>query len=56
MKKFKKIKIMDKMIRKAFIEEHGKRAYNAFISRSPRFGGGTIHLIIANGLLTELYS
>ena len=51
-----KKKITDKMLREAFREEHGKRAYNAHISRSPRNGGGTIHLIIANGLSTELYS
>lgn len=49
-------KITDKMLREAFREEHGKRAYRAFISRSPRYGGGTIHLIIAGGLSTELYS
>lgn len=51
-----KKKITDKMLRQAFKEEHGKRAYDAHISRSPRNGGGTIHLIIASGLSTELYS
>ena len=49
-------KVTDKMLRAAFIEEHGKRAYNASISRSPRYSGGTIHLITAGGLSTELYS
>lgn len=53
-------KITDKMLREAFFEEHGKRAYNAHISRSPRYSGGTIHLIIAGGKndrrSTELYS
>ena len=53
-------KITNKMLREAFFEEHGKRAYNAYISRSPRNGGGVIHLIIAGGknnrLSTELYS
>lgn len=49
-------KVTDKMLREAFREEHGKRAYRATITRSPRYGGGTIHLIMANGLSTELYS
>lgn len=49
-------KITDKMLRDAFKEFYGKRAYNASIYRSPRNGGGTIHLIIAGGLSLELYS
>lgn len=56
MKIMKEKKVTDKMLREAFKEEHGKRAYNAMISRSPRYGGGTIHLIISGGLSTELYS
>ena len=54
--KFKPKKITDKMLRQAFKDEHGKRAYNAHISRSKRYGGGIINLIIANGLSTEIYS
>jgi len=49
-------KITDKMLRDSFKQQHGKRAYNAQIFRSPRNCGGTIHLIIAGGLSTELYS
>lgn len=52
----KKKKVTNKDLRKAFQEEHGKRAYRAFISRSPRYGGGVINLIIAGGLTTEIYS
>lgn len=55
-----KTKVTEKMLRDAFKNEHGKRAYDAFISSSPRYGGGTIHLIIAgsknNRVSTELYS
>lgn len=58
MKYFKKEKkrVSDKDLRKAFKEEHGKRAYNAMISRRPSYGGGVINLIVAGGLSTEIYS
>jgi len=51
-----KKKVTDKDLRKAFKNEHGKRAYNASITRSPRYGGGTINLIRVGGLSTEIYS
>jgi len=54
--KTKKKKVTNKDLRKAFLEEHGKRAYKAIISRGPRYGGGVINLIKAGGLSTEIYS
>jgi len=49
------------MLRQAWRDEHSKlRTYKAHISRAPRYGGGTIHLISAgpmnNITSTELYS
>lgn len=52
----KKKKVTNKDLRKEFRNEHGKRAYKAIISRSPRYGGGVINLIRAGGLSTEIYS
>jgi len=54
-------KITNKMLRQAWRDEHSKlRTYKAHISRAPRYGGGTIHLISAgpmnNITSTELYS
>ena len=44
-----------KLAKKQFIDEHGKRAYNADISILPRYGGGHYILIIASGLSSEFY-
>lgn len=44
-----------KLAKKQFINEHGKRAYNADISILPRYAGGRYILIIASGLSTEFY-
>lgn len=56
----KQKKITEKDLRKAYYEEYGRRAYNAHISSSPRYGGGTIHLIVAgpknDRKSSELYS
>ena len=41
--------------KKAFIAEHGKRAYNAHISIVPRYAGGRYVHIMSNGLTTEFY-
>jgi hypothetical protein len=44
-----------KLAKKQFINEHGKRAYNADISILPRYAGGRYVLIIAGGLSSEFY-
>ena len=44
-----------KLARKQFINEHGKRAYNAHVSICSRWGGGRYVHIICNGLDTEFY-
>ena len=44
-----------KLAKKQFIDEHGKRAYNAHISILPRYSGGRYVLIIASGLSSEFY-
>ena len=44
-----------KLAKKQFIDEHGKRAYNADISIFPRYAGGRYVLIIAGGLSSEFY-
>ena len=44
-----------KLAKKKFINEHGKRAYNADISILPRYAGGRYILIIASGLSSEFY-
>jgi hypothetical protein len=43
------------LAKKAFIAEHGKRAYNAHISIVPRYAGGRYVHIISKGLTTEFY-
>jgi hypothetical protein len=44
-----------KQAKKQFINEHGKRAYNADISIMQRYNGGNYVLIIAKGLTSEFY-
>jgi len=44
-----------KLAKKQFIEEHGKRAYNAHVSICARYGGGRYVHIMANGVSTEFY-
>jgi hypothetical protein len=44
-----------KQAKKQFIDEHGKRAYNAHTSIMQRYGGGRYVLVIASGLSTEFY-
>jgi hypothetical protein len=44
-----------KLAKKQFIEEHGKRAYNAHISIVPRYAGGRYVHIMASGVSTEFY-
>ena len=46
----------EKELREEYKRQYGKRAYNAFVTHSPRNGGGTIHLLIAQGNAVELYS
>ena len=44
-----------KLAKKQFIDEHGKRAYNAHISIVPRYAGGRYVHIMASGVSTEFY-
>jgi len=52
-------KSLEKAVRKLFLEQHGKRAYNASITMLKRYGGGSIVLCIAGKkgerVSTELY-
>lgn len=45
-----------KELRAKYKRQYGKRAYDAMITHSQRNGGGTIHLLIAQGNAVELYS
>jgi hypothetical protein len=44
-----------KLAKKQFIDEHGKRAYNAHISIVPRYAGGRYVHIMASKVSTEFY-
>jgi hypothetical protein len=44
-----------KLAKKQFIEEHGKRAYNAHVSICSRYAGGRYVHIMASGVSTEFY-